>query len=64
MRNFMSPEKIKLLSKLQHLEHKWAAELMTHGLCTVEMLKTENDIRSIRNLIKYQDVQETLAAAS
>jgi hypothetical protein len=32
-------------------------------LCTVEMLKTENDIRSVRNLIKYQDVQETLAAS-
>jgi len=27
------------------------------------MLKTESDIRSKRNAIKYQDVQENLAAA-
>ena len=59
----LSPEKIKLLKELQHLEHKWSAELMTNGGCTVDMLKTEADIKSKRNVIKYQDVQETLAHA-
>ena len=57
----MSPEKIKLLKELQELENKWSADLMTNGLCTVDMLKTERDIRSKRNAIKYQDVQENLA---
>jgi hypothetical protein len=60
----MSPEKIKLLKELQELENKWSADLMTNGLCTVDMLKIESDIRSKRNAIKYQDVQENLAAAS
>ena len=60
----MSPEKIKLLKELQELENKWSADLMTNGLCTVDMLKTERDIRSKRNAIKYQGVQENLAAAS
>ena len=60
----MSPEKIKLLKELQELENKWSTSLMTNGLCTVDMLKTERDIRSKRNAIKYQDVQENLAAAS
>jgi len=59
----MSPEKIKLLKELQELENKWSADLMTNGLCTVDMLKTERDIRSKRNAIKYQDVQENLARA-
>ena len=59
----MSPEKIKLLKELQELENKWSADLMTNGLCTVDMLKIESDIRSKRNAIKYQDVQENLAAA-
>ena len=59
----MSPEKIKLLKELQELENKWSTSLMTNGLCTVDMLKTERDIRSKRNAIKYQDVQETLALA-
>ena len=59
----MSPEKIKLLKELQQLESKWSADLMTNGLCTVDMLKIERDIRSKRNAIKYQDVQENLAAA-
>ena len=58
----MSPEKIKLLKELQQLESKWSTDLMTRGLCTVDMLKIESDIRSKRNAIKYQDVQETLAA--
>ena len=48
----MSPEKIKLLKELQQLESKWSADLMTNGLCTVDMLKTERDIRSKRNAIK------------
>ena len=60
----MSPEKIKLLKELQELENKWSAGLLTNGNCTVDMLKTERDIRSKRNAIKYQDVQETLALAS
>ena len=59
----MSPEKIKLLKELQELENKWSTGLMTNGLCTVDMLKIERDIRSKRNAIKYQDVQETLALA-
>ena len=59
----MSPEKIRLLKELQELENKWSTSLMTNGLCTVDMLKTERDIRSKRNAIKYQDVQENLAIA-
>jgi len=59
----MSPEKIKLLKELQELENKWSTGLLTNGICTVEMLKTERDIRSKRNAIKYQDVQETIALA-
>ena len=59
----MSPEKIKLLKELQELENKWSAGLLTNGNCTVDMLKTERDIRSKRNAIKYQDVQENLAIA-
>lgn len=60
----MSPEKIELLKKLQHLEHKWSAQLMTNGCCTVDMLKIEFDIKVTRNGLKYQDVQENLATAS
>tara|TARA_R110001592_G_scaffold65654_3_gene201405 strand:+ start:9187 stop:9345 length:159 start_codon:yes stop_codon:yes gene_type:complete len=52
------------LKKLQHLEHRWSAELMTHGGCNTEMLKIESDIKSTRNSLKYQDVQENLAQAS
>tara|TARA_B100001057_G_C22043560_1_gene641938 strand:- start:263 stop:445 length:183 start_codon:yes stop_codon:yes gene_type:complete len=59
----MSPEKIKLLKELQELENKWSTGLLTNGICTVEMLRTERDIRSKRNAIKYQDVQETIAIA-
>ena len=58
----MSPEKIRLLKELQHLEHKWAAKLMSQGGCSVDMLEVEKDIRSKRNAIKYQDVQEHLNA--
>ena len=59
----MSPEKIKLLKELQELENKWSTGLLTNGVCTVDMLKVERDIRSKRNAIKYQDVQETIALA-
>ena len=37
---------------------------MTNGLCTVYMLKTENDIKSVRNQIKYQDIEESLQATA
>ena len=60
----MSPEKIKLLKDLQELESKWSTEFLTEGLCTVGMLKIERDIRSKRNEIKYQDVQENLIATA
>jgi len=60
----MSPVKLNLLKKLQHLEHKWSSELMTNGSCTVEMLRTENDIKSVRNQIKYQDIEESLQATA
>ena len=56
----MSPEKIELFKKLQHAEHKWSSDLMTNGRVTVDMHKTETDIKTLRNSIKYQDVQETL----
>ena len=59
----MSPAKIKWLKELKQLENKWSTDFLDHGLCTVEMLKTERDIRSKRNAIKYQDVQENLAIA-
>jgi hypothetical protein len=36
---------------------------MTNGGCTTEMLSTESEIKSLRNQLKYQDVQENLAAA-
>ncbi len=58
----MSPEKIRLLKELQGLEHKWAAKLMSQGGCSVDMLAVEKDIKSKRNAIKYQDVQENLVA--
>ena len=56
----MSPVKLALLTKLQHLEHRWSADFMTNGICTVDMLKTESNIKSVRNQIKYQDIQENL----
>jgi len=52
-----------LLKKLQHKEHTWSASLMTNGGCTIDMLATESEIKSLRNQLKYQDVQENLAAA-
>ena len=57
----MSPEKIKLLKELKQLENKWSTDFLDKGLCTVDMLKIERDIRSKRNASKYQDVQENLA---
>lgn len=35
---------------------------MSQGGCSVDMLEVEKDIRSKRNAIKYQDVQEHLNA--
>jgi len=60
----LSPEKVQMLKKLQHLEHKWSAGFLTHGGCNVEMLQIEREIKSQRNSIKYQDVQENLSASS
>tara|TARA_R110000787_G_scaffold155953_1_gene269823 strand:- start:112 stop:297 length:186 start_codon:yes stop_codon:yes gene_type:complete len=59
----LSKEKLELLKKLQHEEHKWSASLMTNGGCSTDMLSTESNIKSIRNQLKYQDVQENLASA-
>ena len=56
----MSPKKIELLKKLQQLENKWSSEFMTHGGVHTGMTKIESDIKSTRNEIKYQDVQENL----
>ena len=60
----LSPVKISLLKKLQKLENKWSQDYLELGTCTVEMLKTEKDIKSVRNSIKYQDVQENLQVAA
>ena len=60
----MSPEKIKLLKELQALENRWTSELLTHGGVHTVMTKIESDIRSKRNEIKYQDVQENLRASA
>tara|TARA_R100000700_G_C3086071_1_gene89565 strand:+ start:22 stop:204 length:183 start_codon:yes stop_codon:yes gene_type:complete len=60
----MSPKKIELLTELKQLETNWTTDFLTNGGCTVDMLKLERDIRSKRNQIKYQDVQENLAVAS
>jgi hypothetical protein len=57
----LSKEKLELLKKLQHKEHTWSASLMTKGICTTDMLKTEREIKSLRNELKHQDVQELLA---
>ena len=58
----LSKEKVELIKKLQAKEHEWTASLMTHGGCTAEMLATESEIKSLRNQLKYHDVQENLAA--
>jgi hypothetical protein len=60
----MSPKKLELLKKLQELENKWSSELMTHGGVHTGMTKIESDIKSTRNEIKYQDVQENLQATA
>jgi len=60
----MSPKKIELLKKLQELENKWSSELLTHGGVHAGMTKIESDIKSTRNEIKYQDVQENLQASA
>ena len=60
----LSPEKVQMLKKLQHLEHKWSAGFLIYGGCNVEMLQIEREIKSQRNTIKHQDVQENLSASS
>ena len=60
----MSPKKLELLKKLQELENKWSSELLTHGGVHTGMTKIEFDIKSTRNEIKYQDVQENLQASA
>ena len=60
----MSPKKLELLKKLQELENKWSSEFMTHGGVHTGMTKIESDIKSTRNEIKYQDVQENLQATA
>jgi hypothetical protein len=59
----MSPEKRKLLVELQKLENQWSSDLILNGRVTVEMHKTETDIKATRNTLKYQDIQENLAQA-
>ena len=56
----LSAKKVELLKKLQSNENKWSSDFLTHGGCTTDMLKTENEIKSLRNQIKHQDVQEIL----
>ena len=59
----MSPEKIRLLNKLNNLNAKWSNDyLINKGSVGVDMVKTEREIRSTRNAIKYEDVQENLRA--
>ena len=58
----MSPEKIRLLNKLNNLNAKWSNDYLVKGSVGVDMVKTEREIRSTRNAIKYQDVQENLRA--
>ena len=59
----MSPEKIRLLNKLNNLNAKWSNDYLNNiGSVDVEMVNTERDIRSTRNAIKYEDVQENLRA--
>ena len=49
----MSPEKIRLLNKLNNLNAKWSNDYLNNkGSVDVEMVKTERDIRSTRNAIK------------
>ena len=59
----MSPEKIRLLNKLNNLNAKWSNDyLKNQGSVNVTMVQTERDIKSTRNAIKYEDVQENLRA--
>jgi hypothetical protein len=58
----MSPEKVRLLNKLNNLNAKWSNDYLVKGSVGVDMVKTEREIRSTRNAIKYQDVQENLRA--
>ena len=58
----MSPEKVRLLNKLNNLNAKWSNDYLVKGSVGVDMVKTEREIRSTRNAIKYEDVQENLRA--
>ena len=58
----LSEKKVELLKKLQHQEQMWTAEFLTHGGCSTVMLPVEREIKSLRNQLKHQDVQEKLAA--
>ena len=59
----MSPEKIRLLNKLNNLNAKWSNDyLKNQGSVNVTLVQTERDIKSTRNAIKYEDVQENLRA--
>ena len=59
----MSQEKIRLLNKLNNLNAKWSNDyLKNQGSVGVDMVKTEREIKSTRNAIKYEDVQENLRA--
>ena len=62
MRNLMSPEKRKLLVKLQKLENQWSSDLILNGRVTVEMHKTETDIRSTRNTF-YELISKARSSA-
>ena len=58
----MSPEKVRLLNKLNNLNAKWSNDYLVKGSVGVDMVKTEREIKSTRNAIKYEDVQENLRA--
>ena len=62
-KSLLSQLKSLKLEELQELENKWSSELLTHGGVHTGMTKIESDIKSKRNEIKYQDVQENLAIA-
>jgi len=61
---FLSQTKVELLKKLQHKEHVWSSKFLTQGMCTTDMISVEREIKSLRNQIKHQDVQEVLATSN
>ena len=51
------------MNKLNNLNAKWSNDyLKNQGSVGVDMVKTEREIKSTRNAIKYEDVQENLRA--